>query len=102
MKNLTEQVSPIELQKGDRVEAYGALLEVMHIVESDCDVPGGVRVAACVSRVIGGTTGTIPRAWLETPELMSERGATWAAELPAGLYWNIQGNAHARVSRVTE
>ena len=46
MKNLTEQVSPIELQKGDRVEAYGALMEVMHIVESGCDVPGGVRVAA--------------------------------------------------------
>ena len=102
MKNLTEQVSPIELQKGDRVEAYGALMEVMHIVESGCDVPGGVRVAACVSRVIGDTTGTIPRGWLETPEQMSERGATWAAELPAGLYWNIQGNAHARVSRVTE
>lgn len=74
MKNLTEQVSPIELQKGDRVEAYGALMEVMHIVESGCDVPGGVRVAACVSRVIGDTTGTIPRGWLETPEQMSERG----------------------------
>ncbi|WP_237665938.1 hypothetical protein [Citrobacter freundii] len=63
MKNLTEQVSPIELQKGDRVEAYGALMEVMHIVESGCDVPGGVRVAACVSRVIGDTTGTIS-AWM--------------------------------------
>ena len=74
MKNLTEQVSPIELQKGDRVEAYGALMEVMHIVESGCDVPGGVRVAACVSRVIGDTTGTIPRGWLETPEQMSEPG----------------------------
>lgn len=53
MKILTEQVSPIELQKGDRVEAYGALLEVMLIVESDCDVPGGVRVAACVSGLSG-------------------------------------------------
>lgn len=56
------------------LEAYGALMEVMHIVESGCDVPGGVRVAACVSRVIGDTTGTIPRGWLETPEQMSERG----------------------------
>lgn len=101
MQIVTELVSPIELQKGDRVEAHGALLEVMYIVESDCDVPGGVRVAACISRVIGDATGTIPRGWLETPEQMSERGAPWAAFLPAGLYWNVQGNAHARVNRVT-
>ena len=53
MKNLTEQVSPIELQKGDRVEAYGALMEVMHIVESGCDVPGGVRPRGRMHRAGG-------------------------------------------------
>lgn len=53
MKSDTEMVSPIELHIGDHVQRHGALFEVMHIVESECDIPGGIRVAACISRVIG-------------------------------------------------
>ncbi|MGT1696613.1 hypothetical protein ACVPTE_23610 [Salmonella enterica subsp. enterica serovar Winslow] len=100
MKVTTESVSPINLHAGDRVCHYGAVFEVTHIIESSCDVKGGIRVAACISRLIGNTTGSIPRQWLESPEIMKERGATWASNLPAGLYWNIQGNAHARVTRI--
>lgn len=100
MKLDTEMVSPIELHIGDHVQRHGALFEVMHIVESECDIPGGIRVAACISRVIGDVTGNIPRGWLETPKRMAERGVKWAKSLPEGLYFNIQGNAHAKVSRV--
>lgn len=74
MKSDTEMVSPIELHIGDHVQRHGALFEVMHIVESECDIPGGIRVAACISRVIGDVTGNIPRGWLETPKRMAERG----------------------------
>lgn len=100
MKSDTEMVSPVELHIGDHVQRHGALFEVMHIVESECDIPGGIRVAACISRVIGDVTGNIPRGWLETPKRMAERGVKWATSLPEGLYFNIQGNAHAKVSRV--
>ncbi|MDE9544161.1 hypothetical protein [Xenorhabdus bovienii] len=100
MNASTESVSPIDLRTGDCVRYYGAVFEVIHIIESPCDVKGGIRVAACISRLIGNTTGSIPRQWLETPEIMKKRGAAWASDLPAGLYWNIQGNAHARVDRV--
>lgn len=48
MKSDTEMVSPIELHIGDHVQRHGALSEVMHIVESKCDIPGGIRVAACI------------------------------------------------------
>jgi hypothetical protein len=65
MKSDTEMVSPIELHIGDHVQRHGALFEVMHIVESECDIPGGIRVAACISRVIGDVTGNIPRGWLK-------------------------------------
>lgn len=51
MKSDTEMVSPIELHIGDHVQRHGALFEVMHIVESECDIPGGIRVAACISRL---------------------------------------------------
>lgn len=39
MKSDTEMVSPIELHIGDHVQRHGALFEVMHIVESECDIP---------------------------------------------------------------
>ncbi|ECE7047876.1 hypothetical protein DRU93_21150 [Salmonella enterica subsp. enterica] len=43
-----QMASPIELHIGDHVQRHGALSEVMHIVESKCDIPGGIRVAACI------------------------------------------------------
>jgi hypothetical protein len=44
------------------------------LLNPECDIPGGIRVAACISRVIGDVTGNIPRGWLETPKRMAERG----------------------------
>lgn len=96
----TERISPIELKLGDRVVEHGALFEVMHITNAETSNPQGVRVAACTSRLIGEDNGAIPRGWFDTPESLRDRGCTWASELPAGHYWNVQGNALARVSRV--
>lgn len=99
----TVYVSPIELAIGDRVEAHGAIFEVMHVVESKCDVPGGIRVAACISRLVGDDCGAIPRSWLDTPKSLRDRGCgDWACGLPDGRYFNVQGNAHARVRKIID
>lgn len=95
-----EHVSPIDLVIGDRVMVYGAIVEVARITEVPCDIPGGIRVAACMSRLVGDDIGSIPRSWFETPEGLKGRGCTWADELEPGLYWNVQGNAHARVAKI--
>ena len=99
----TIQTSPIHLVVGDNVLSHGAMLEVVHIRETACDVPSGVRVAACISRLVGEDMGSIPKHWFETPESMIKRGCgDWTKELPAGLYWNVQGNAHAAVLKVIQ
>lgn len=96
----TISVSPIELAIGDRVNTHGAVVEVVHITESKSDVPGGIRVAACTSRLIGDDCGSIPRGWFDTRQSLIDRGCTWAHDLPEGRYWNVQGNAHARESKI--
>lgn len=97
----TETISPIDLNVGDRVLTWGAVVEVAHIVNAgESEIEGGVRIAACISRLVGDNLGAIPRAWFETPEEMTRRGCKWANALPEGLYWNVQGNAHARCSRI--
>lgn len=96
----TEIISPILLRKGDRIEHHGAVLEVAHIIEFPCEIEGGIRVVACISRLIGNETGRIPRQWFDTRAQLSAGGSEWAAALPEGLYWNVQGNAHASVSRI--
>jgi hypothetical protein len=98
----TANVSPIDLQIGDRVLTHGAIVEVAHVVNADCDVPGGVRTAACISRLVGDERGGIPRSFFETPAQLRARGCEWASALPEGLYWNVQGNAHASVAKVVE
>lgn len=97
----TTSISPIELKVGDRVSYYGALVEVARIENREDDTPGGIRVAACISRLVGDDLGSIPRGWYDTPDSMRRSGCTWATELEPGLYVNVQGNAHARVSKVT-
>lgn len=96
----TNLVSPIDLKVGDRVLEHGAIVEVVLITESPCDIPGGIRVAACTSRLVGDDMGAIPRGYWETPETYKWRGWKVGAELPDGLYWNVQGNAHARVNKI--
>lgn len=99
----TVSVSPIELKIGDRVMQNGALFEVMHITEAKASNPEGVRVAACTSRLVGDDSGSIPRGWFDTPQSMVDRGCgAWAKELPDGRYWNVQGNALARVAKVID
>lgn len=96
----TISVSPIELAIGDRVLTHGAIVEVVHIKESLCDIPGGIRVAACTARLVGEGHGSIPLSWFDTPQSLSRRGCAWAKDLPDGHYWNVQGNAHASVCKV--
>ncbi|MBD4208090.1 hypothetical protein GUH47_19295 [Xanthomonas citri pv. citri] len=97
----TMQISPIHLQVGDKVLIYGAIVEVMHIVNAvETEIEGGIRIAACISRLVGEDMGAIPRAYFETPEQMTRRGCKFSHALPDGLYWNVQGNAHALVSKV--
>lgn len=99
----TTPVSPIELQIGDRVMEHGAIVEVMAIFTYPCDPikqPNGVRVAACISRLVGDDMGAIPRGYFDTPQSMRDRGCTWGVDLPDGYYWNVQGNALARVHKV--
>jgi hypothetical protein len=98
----TVNVSPIDLQIGDRVFTHGAVLEVAYISNHDSDVPGGVRTAACISRLVGDENGSIPRGWFESRETMRARGCEWAMSLPEGRYWNVQGNAHASVLKIVE
>lgn len=97
----TISVSPIELSIGDRVMYHGALVEVAVIHEHECDVLGGVRVAACISRLVTEDHGAIPLSWFDTPESLRASGSTWAKDLPQGRYINVQGNAHARVAKVS-
>ena len=52
------------------------------------------------STLIGNETGRIPRQWFDTRAQLSAGGSEWAAALPEGLYWNVQGNAHASVYRI--
>lgn len=98
----TTVVSPIDLAVGDRVWAHGAILEVMHINTYECAaIPDGKYVAACTSRLIGEDTGAIPPAWFDTPASMKRAGyGEWVENLPAGKYWNVQGNALARVHKI--
>lgn len=101
----TVSVSPIELVIGDKVRHHGALMEVMHIVVTETlEDAEGVRVAACISRLVGDDMGAIPRGWFDTRESMLARGCgEWARDLRAdGLYWNVQGNARARVAKLVE
>ena len=93
-------VSPIELAVGDRVIEHGALVEVAHIITSPCGIEGGIRVAACISRLIDEGQDGIPLSWFDTAKSLVDRGCTWAKDLPDGRYWNVQGNAHARVAKV--
>lgn len=94
------RTSPIFLKVGDKVISHGATFEVMHITEAPCDVPGGVRVAACTSRLVGAATGAIPKCWFCTKQSLIDRGCLWAVALPDGDYWNVQGNAHASVHKI--
>lgn len=99
----TQTVSPIDLKVGDRVAAHGAIVQVEYIVETpETEIEGGVRIAACISRLVGENMGSIPRAYFETPEQMTRRGCKFSFGLPDGLYWNVQGNAHARCSKIIE
>jgi len=98
----TISVSPITLKLGDRVLAHGAVVEVAHITESADKTPGAVRVAACTSRLIGEENGSIPRGWFQSPESLRAMGCTWAKDLPDGRYWNVQGNAFARVLKIVD
>lgn len=97
----TQTVSPIDLKVGDRVLTYGAIVEVMHITTREDKVnPGGIRIAACTSRLVGEDMGAIPRGYFDTPERLVRSGCKFAHALPPGLYWNVQGNALARVEKI--
>lgn len=96
MKTVT--VSPLELAVGDRVYRAGALMQVEHRHEI---IVKGKRVAANICRLIGDDMGSIPRVYWDTPKSYLHTGLRpWAANLPEGLYWNVQGSASARVEKV--
>lgn len=95
-----QRVSPIDLKVGDRVLEHGAIMKVMHITERPTETKGGIRVAACTSRLVGDDNGAIPRGWFDSRRTLIERGCTWAKDLPEGRYWNVQGNALATAYRV--
>lgn len=92
----TESVSPLSLQMGDRVFHHGAIVEVAHIIES---YDRGEKVVACLSRLVGDDTGSIPRGWFDTLETL-KRCNVGIENLPDGLYWNIQGNKIARFLKI--
>lgn len=99
----TVPTSPVDLVIGDRVYHYGAIVEVVHINvsthPSHCE---NGPVHACISRLVGDDTGSIPRGWFETPESMVSIGSAWAKDLPPGRYWNVQGNRLACCNKIVD
>lgn len=94
----TVSVSPLDLAVGDRLITNGALVQVEHRILVDYE---GEQVAANICRLIGDDMGGIPRGYWSTPESYLRTGLRdWAANLPDGLYWNVQGNRHARAAKV--